>query len=286
MTSQLICTISGSKINEPVVSTLTGHVFERSTIEKHIEINGSCPITGKPMDVSTIVPMKCSVSSISKQIKSNGVPSMIQNLKDQWDETAIESMYLKQHLQKVRNELSHALYQQDAACRVISRLVSERDGYRDQLSKLKGKYGDLEEIEAKTNKTKFFLSHDLIERLEEKSMSLKNMRRDRRKMKNAFVEYSEASDISNFNLLRFSQTRETPITSLSIDPFMSNCICIGYQAAGLDLYNLNTGKIDASLPTGSFKKGDIIFNEFLTANQTEDNLYEILVISSNGNFFV
>ena len=121
MASQLICTLSGSAINDPVVCTLTGHIYERSSLTKYMELNGTCPISGKPLSEDLIVPLKCNVTGFSRPVKSTGVPSLIQGLQDQWDETALEIMQLKQHLQKVRKELSHTLYQQDAACRVIAR---------------------------------------------------------------------------------------------------------------------------------------------------------------------
>ncbi len=43
----------------------------------------------------------------------------------------LESYAMKQHLETVRAELAHSLYQHDAACRVISRLIKERDGARE-----------------------------------------------------------------------------------------------------------------------------------------------------------
>lgn len=61
------------------------------------------------------------------------IPGMIYQFQNEWDALMLETFTLKKHLDLVRQELSQALYQYDSACRVIARLIKERDEARQVI---------------------------------------------------------------------------------------------------------------------------------------------------------
>lgn len=54
------CGISGEPPQDPVVSTKSGHVYERRLITKYITDNGTDPITGEKLEESDLVSVKAS----------------------------------------------------------------------------------------------------------------------------------------------------------------------------------------------------------------------------------
>ena len=62
------------------------------------------------------------------------IPSLLGIFQGEWDALALETYRLREELQKTREELATALYQNDAAVRVVARLSRERDEARQALS--------------------------------------------------------------------------------------------------------------------------------------------------------
>ncbi|XP_057742767.1 pre-mRNA-processing factor 19-like [Arachis stenosperma] len=128
------CSISGEVPEDPVVSKKSGLLFEKRLIETHIADYGKCPITGEPLTLDDLVPIKTGKIVKPRPVQAASIPGMLGMFQNEWDGLMLSNFALEQQLHTARQELSHALYQHDAACRVIARLKKERDEARSLLA--------------------------------------------------------------------------------------------------------------------------------------------------------
>lgn len=112
----------------------TGNVFEKRLVEAYISENGKDPVTGEELTTDDIVELKSARMVRPRPPTLTSIPSLLSVFQTEWDALALETYTLRQHLTQTRQELSHALYENDAARRVIARLSKERDEARDALS--------------------------------------------------------------------------------------------------------------------------------------------------------
>ncbi|RPA85172.1 cell cycle control protein cwf8 [Ascobolus immersus RN42] len=132
----MLCAISGEAPKEPVISTKSGNVFEKRLIEAYITENGKDPITGEELTLNDLLEVKSPRVVRPRPPTLTSIPSLLTVFQNEWDALALETFTLQQQLTQTRQELSTALYQHDAAVRVIARLIKERDEARDALARL------------------------------------------------------------------------------------------------------------------------------------------------------
>ncbi|KAL9105361.1 MAG: hypothetical protein Q9227_009449 [Pyrenula ochraceoflavens] len=113
-----------------------GLVYERRLIEAYIAENGTEPSTNEALTAEDLIDLKNSNTVKPRPPTLTSIPSLLGAFQEEWDALALETYTLRQNLLQTRQELSTALYQHDAAVRVIARLTKERDEAREALSKV------------------------------------------------------------------------------------------------------------------------------------------------------
>ncbi|KAL7935807.1 Prp19 domain-containing protein [Trichoderma chlorosporum] len=131
----MLCGISGEAPQEPVASKKTGIVYEKRLIEQYINEHGSEP-NGEAITADDLLPITSSRIPRPRPPTLTSIPALLATFQNEWDNLALETYNLREQLARTREELSTALYQHDAAVRVIARLTRERDEARDSLSKV------------------------------------------------------------------------------------------------------------------------------------------------------
>lgn len=71
---------------------------------------------------------------------ASSIPNLLLSLQNEWDSVMLETYQLKQQYHNARQELSNALYENDAAKRVIARLIRERDEARTALASVQANF--------------------------------------------------------------------------------------------------------------------------------------------------
>lgn len=115
---------------------ILGVVFEKRLIEKYIEEHGTEPETGEELSTDDLLPLKSTRIARPRPPTLTSIPALLATFQNEWDDLALQVFGLEQQVARLQKELSNALYQNDAAIRVIARLTKERDEARASLSKV------------------------------------------------------------------------------------------------------------------------------------------------------
>ncbi|MGK3737967.1 MAG: pre-mRNA-processing factor 19 [Bacillariaceae sp.] len=137
----MVCEISGEPlqgtVNEVVV-TPSGHIcIKRLLLTKLSENGGLDPFESKlPLSEDQLVTLQTPGSGGSMappRPQATSLPNLLGLLQKEYDAMVLELFDTRKTLEETRRELSQALYQNDAAIRVVARVSQERDAVKQQL---------------------------------------------------------------------------------------------------------------------------------------------------------
>ncbi|KAJ5952555.1 Cell cycle control protein (Cwf8) [Penicillium vulpinum] len=174
----MLCAISGEAPQVPVVSTKSGSVFEKRLIEAYIAEHGKDPVNGEDLTTDDLIELKSQRVVRPRPPTLTSIPSLLSVFQEEWDALALETFTLQQNLAQTRRELSAALYQHDAAVRVIARITQERDEARQALSNVSvsvSRSGGDEAMQVDSTD----LPQAVLERIENTQAALSKTRRKR-----------------------------------------------------------------------------------------------------------
>ena len=116
--------ITGGLPERPVLAPC-GHIFDRGDIESHLETSQTCPIDGKPLSIDQLMSLSIGqAEAVPALLRATSFESMISGLRMEWNALQKENHDLRVRLATAQRELAEALYEVDAAKRVIAKLLA------------------------------------------------------------------------------------------------------------------------------------------------------------------
>ncbi|XP_055813217.1 pre-mRNA-processing factor 19 homolog 2-like isoform X2 [Solanum dulcamara] len=293
------CSISGEVPEELVVSTKSGLLFEKRLIERHISDYGKCPVTGEPLTMDDIIPVKTGKIVKPRPVQAASIPGMLGMFQIEWDGLMLSNFALEQQLHTARQELSHALYQHDAACRVIARLKKERDEARTLLgqaerqvpmaattSAANGAAITVEEEEMGPGSKKICpgISGDVIKELQDCNAALSQQRK-RRQIPATLAPVDDLKRYTQLNSYPLHKTNKPGILSLDIH-YPKDIVATGGVDSTAVVFDLPSGQIVSTLSGHSKRVTSVRFaaEGDLVVTGSADKTVRVWQNSENGNY--
>jgi len=287
----MICSLSGETPQEPVVSKKSGHVFEKRLITKWLETssnNGLCPVTHEPLSQDDLIELKVNKVVKPRPTRATSIPGLLQIFQNEWDALMLETYSLKQQLESVRQELSHSLYQHDAACRVIARLVKERDEARNALNSFSAhsaqhannQHGGSEQMEVEESA--------LPEDVKQKITTVSKESSAERKKRTVPTSLATADDLKSFQNISsnsYHDAKEAGVVCVDLHPTDHKLAVTGGNDGKVLVSNRQTKKVAHSLKEHEGRVNDVHFHsrEPLVFSASADNTAKIWNMNEDGS---
>jgi pre-mRNA-processing factor 19 len=191
----------------------------------------------------------------------------------------LETFTLKQHLDTTRQELSQALYQHDAACRVIARLMKERDEARAALVNInsstvsisnpvtnghshpeKTTSSSTQSMDVEVNSTPDInsgIDAVIIEKINDKCKELSSYRRTRKPLPEGILSKQSISSLKQISIFTPHKTDKVGVTALAISSSLEDSNGHFLLSGGADKAAILTDRISGTVVsrlTGHTKK--------------------------------
>ena len=127
----LKCRLTGQIPHSPVI-TPNGVVYEKDAIEQYLLTNSQCPIDGVPLKKEDLIPLKIDeFEAYPAEVRNSSFAQLLASLQAEYDSVQTELHSLRTKLATTQRELAQALYENDAARRVIARMytIIQNGGY-------------------------------------------------------------------------------------------------------------------------------------------------------------
>lgn len=216
------------------------------------------------MTLEDLLPVKSSTTVKPRTTAAASIPGLLSIFHNEWDALMLETHELRVDLHGTRQELSHALYQHDAACRVISRLMKERDEAREALANARaagpsaapGKRGpssDATEVDAEGDgkKQRSGVPPEAIDAMTAKSKELSKARK-KREISSTLASPEDVGKMDVGTTAPCHATKAKGIRAIRVNPSNADEVATGGADGSLALFDAAKGKRGA-LMTGHKK---------------------------------
>lgn len=261
----VICALSNEVPEVPVVSPVSGSIFEKRLILKYLEENGHTdPINGEELTADQLIELKVPSLVKPKPPTYTSIPAILKSLQDEWDAVMLNSFTVRKQLLVARQELSHSLYQHDAACRVIARLNNELTAAREALATLKPQ-NDLTSNGLQSEQNGIRQSSEIndpefMQRLETTSQQLTSARKKRaKKLPEGLTNAEQMKKFSTINSYNVHQPSPPGILCLDISPSNELLLTGGNDKQAI-VFNKSTEQIQHRLIGHTKKVSSVIYH--------------------------
>lgn len=232
-------------------------------IEAYIGENHKDPVNGEDLEITDLIDLKSSRIVAPRPPTLTSIPSLLSTFQNEWDALALESFMIRQQLNETRQELATALYQHDAAIRVIARLTKERDDARDALSKVTinaggASNGDAmqidsnglpKELAAKVDATQETYGSSLSRYTHGSVLTIPRLSKSRRK-RPVPKEWATVESISKFGVSLASEPLYPGSTAIAANE-TGDSVIVGGTDGVAGIFSISENKLQKSFKAGS-----------------------------------